>query len=203
LIFIAATSSWIDLNKSVKNVIQISQEDLNKVSSLKSPNNVLAVFEKTFLENSNHIDFNKIVVFLENISNPGNLGSIIRTCDWFGVKNIVCSEKSVDIYNPKVVQSSMGSISRVKVSYLDTDLFLSIIKEKKIFTLVADLKGDDIFSMNKISSGVLFFGNESNGVSEKIKKFALKKITIPKINSYCESLNLSVSFGIIVSRLIK
>ena len=143
------------------------------------------------------------MVFLENISNPGNLGSIIRTCDWFGLNTIVCSESSVNIYNPKVIQSSMGSLSRVDVIYSSTDLFLSIINKKKVIKLVADLDGENVFSMSKISSGVLFFGNEAKGISEKIKKHGYNKITIPKKISNCESLNLSVSFGIILSNLLK
>tara|TARA_B100001057_G_scaffold489139_1_gene574803 strand:- start:4338 stop:5075 length:738 start_codon:yes stop_codon:yes gene_type:complete len=202
LVSIFATSSWINLNSNVKNIIQINQEDLNKVSSLKNPNQVLAIFEKKKIESLSNVNFKKIVVFLENISNPGNLGTIIRTCDWFGLNTIVCSENSVDVYNPKVIQSSMGSLSRVNVVYSSTDLFLSFINKKKVVKLVADLEGENVLSMGKISSGVLFFGNESKGISEKIKKHSFKKITIPKKVSNCESLNLSVSFGIILSKIL-
>ncbi|MBH76068.1 MAG: RNA methyltransferase [Flavobacteriales bacterium] len=202
LVSIFATSSWINLNSNVKNIIQINQEDLNKVSSLKNPNQVLAIFEKKKIKSLSNVNFKKIVVFLENISNPGNLGTIIRTCDWFGLNTIVCSENSVDVYNPKVIQSSMGSLSRVNVVYSSTDLFLSFINKKKVVKLVADLEGENVLSMGKISSGVLFFGNESKGISEKIKKHSFKKITIPKKVSNCESLNLSVSFGIILSKIL-
>ena len=100
LVSVFATSKWINLNNNFKNTIQINQEDLKKISSLKNPNQVLAIFEKKKLISLNKVNFKKIVVFLENISNPGNLGSIIRTCDWFGLNTIVCSESSVDIYNP-------------------------------------------------------------------------------------------------------
>ena len=203
LVSIFATSRWINLNKSIKKIIQINQEDLKKISSLKNPNQVIAIFEKKNIESFKKVNFNKVVVFLENISNPGNLGSIIRTCDWFGLNTIVCSENSVDIYNPKVIQSSMGSLSRVNVVYSSTDLFLSFINKKKVIKLVADLEGENVFSISKISSGVLFFGNEAKGISEKIKKHSFKKITIPKKISRCESLNLSVSFGIILSKLLK
>ena len=202
LVSIFATSSWINLNNNIKNIIQINQEDLNKVSSLKNPNQVLAIFEKKKIKSLSNVNFKKIVVFLENISNPGNLGTIVRTCDWFGLNTIVCSENSVDVYNPKVIQSSMGSLSRVNVVYSSTDLFLSFINKKKVVKLVADLEGENVLSMTKISSGVLFFGNESKGISEKIKKHSFKKITIPKKVSNCESLNLSVSFGIILSKLL-
>lgn len=203
LVSVFATSRWINLNNNFKNTIQINEEDLKKISSLKTPNQVLAIFEKKKLISLNKVNFKKIVVFLENISNPGNLGSIIRTCDWFGLNTIVCSESSVDIYNPKVIQSSMGSLSRVDVIYSSTDLFLSFINKKKVIKLVADLDGENVFSMSKISSGVLFFGNEAKGISEKIKKHGYNKITIPKKISNCESLNLSVSFGIILSNLLK
>ena len=202
LVSIFATSSWINLNNNIKNIIQINQEDLNKVSSLKNPNQVLAIFEKKKFKSLSNVNFKKIVVFLENISNPGNLGTIVRTCDWFGLNTIVCSENSVDVYNPKVIQSSMGSLSRVNVVYSSTDLFLSFINKKKVVKLVADLEGENVLSMTKISSGVLFFGNESKGISEKIKKHNFKKITIPKKVSNCDSLNLPVSFGIILSKLL-
>ena len=156
LVSVFATSRWINLNNNFKNTIQINEEDLKKISSLKTPNQVLAIFEKKKLISLNKVNFKEIVVFLENISNPGNLGSIIRTCDWFGLNTIVCSESSVNIYNPKVIQSSMGSLSRVDVIYSSTDLFLSIINKKKVIKLVADLDGENVFSMSKISSGVLF-----------------------------------------------
>jgi len=203
LVSIFATISWINLNNNFKNAIEINQKDLKRISSLKNPNQVLAIFEKKNTITLNEVNFKKIVVFLENISNPGNLGSVIRTCDWFGLNTIICSENSVNIYNPKVIQSSMGSLSRVNVIYSNTDLFLSFINKKKVIKFVADLQGENVFSMSKISSGVLFFGNESKGISEKIKKQGYNKITIPKNISDCESLNLSVSFGIILSKLLK
>ena len=170
---------------------------------MKSPNQIVGVFEtKEFNVNFKSLH-NQIVIFLEEVTNPGNLGSIIRTADWFGVKNIICSNGSVDLYNPKVVQSSMGSLSRMSVSYVDLEEFILNVRKHNIFSLAADLNGEDIYSQKKISAGIIFFGNESKGVSEKIKSIASRRIKIPSYNHHCESLNLSVSSGIIISELFR
>jgi TrmH family RNA methyltransferase len=203
LISLFATSNWLEANDiSIKNIKTIPLRDLKTISSLKTPNQIIGIFEQKRFQldvNSFKID---IGVFLEDVTNPGNLGSIIRTCDWFGIKKIICSTESVDIYNPKVVQSSMGSLSRLSIKYVNRDFFLSEIKEKNILSFVADLKGENIFTQKKISNGVIFFGNESRGVSNKIKELATKRVTIPNKGNSCESLNLSVSFGIIMSQLL-
>tara|TARA_A100000164_G_C21842809_1_gene740948 strand:- start:164 stop:907 length:744 start_codon:yes stop_codon:yes gene_type:complete len=204
LVSLYATSNWLDNNDiSVLRIKKINERDLKYISSLKSPNQIIGVFEKKqpFIELS--CFKNEIGVFLEDVKNPGNLGSIIRTCDWFGIKKIICSNDSVDVYNPKVIQSTMGSLSRVSVNYISTDLCLSQIKKNKIFSFVADLDGESVFNQVSISNGIIFFGNESKGVSNKIKKTFTDKITIPGNDNDCESLNLSVSFGIIISQLLK
>ena len=203
LVSIFADSNWLTSNDvSLKNVKIIQQRDLRSISSLKNPNQIIGVFEKKKFQ----VDINsfrkEIGVFLEDITNPGNLGSIIRTCDWFGIKKIICSNDSVDIYNPKVVQSSMGSLSRVFIKYVNRDVFLSEIKKNNILSFVADLNGESVFSQSKITKGVIFFGNESRGVSKEINEIATKKITIPNKGNDCESLNLSISFGIIISQLL-
>jgi len=141
-----------------------------------------------------------LVIALEGISNPGNLGSIIRTADWFGVQQIVCSLNSVDLYNPKVIQASMGSLSRVLVSYIDFSKFLLQLKQENIQTFAADLNGDSFYG-KKIKQGVIFFGRESSGLSKKTRSLVHQKIKIPSKNDLCDSLNLSVSFGIIMSEL--
>ena len=110
---------------------------------------IVGVFEtKEFNVNFKSLH-NQIVIFLEEVTNPGNLGSIIRTADWFGVKNIICSNGSVDLYNPKVVQSSMGSLSRMSVSYVDLEEFILNVRKHNIFSLAADLNGEDIYSQKK------------------------------------------------------
>ena len=149
LISVFATSNWLVKNDVLlDNIEQIKQKDLVSVSSLKTPSQIIGVFEKKSFELDVNSLENQVSVFLENVSNPGNLGSVIRTCDWFGINQIICSNQSVDMYNPKVVQSSMGSLSRVSIKYVDVNDFFSILKQKNIFTLVADLNGQNVFNQN-------------------------------------------------------
>ena len=181
---------------------KIKQVELNKISSLKSPNQSLAVFEKSNVNYKLNSLKKKLVIGLEDISNPGNLGAIIRTADWFGVSHIFCSLKSVDVYNPKVIQSSMGSLSRVSVHYVDFSSFFLQIKKEKIKTFAADLKGVNLYK-KKIKTGIIFFGKESSGLSDTVLSRVSDKISIPSNNHLCDSLNLSVSFGIIISEIMK
>jgi len=181
--------------KNLKNYILINSTQLKQISNLKSPNNVLGIFK---IPTNKEIDFNLNIVALEEINDPGNLGTIIRLCDWFGIKNIICSEDSVDCYNPKVVQSSMGSISRVSISYMEFDNLISSVSYN---TVAADLNGkslkEHIFSKNQI----IFFGNESNGFSQKVSSNIKTKITIQRYNDNVESLNLASSVAIVLSEL--
>ena len=181
--------------KNLKNYISINSTQLKQISNLKSPNNVLGIFK---IPVNKKIDFNSNIVALEEINDPGNLGTIIRLCDWFGIKNIICSQNSVDCYNPKVVQSSMGSISRVSISYMEFDNLISSVSYN---TVAADLHGkslkEHIFSKNQI----IFFGNESNGFSQKVSSNIKTKITIQRYNDNVESLNLASSVAIVLSEL--
>ena len=149
---------------------KISTSDLKAISSFKTPNNIVAVFKiKNSSFNINTFK-NKIGIYLEDINIPGNLGAIIRTCDWFGVNNVICSNESVDVYNPKVVQASMGSLSRISVSYVNTKKFLAEIKKENIKSFIADLNGKSIYDHPKLNNGIIFFGNEARGISNKIKE---------------------------------
>ena len=181
--------------KNLKNYISINSTQLKQISNLKSPNKVLGIFK---IPANKEIDFNSNIVALEEINDPGNLGTIIRLCDWFGIKNIICSQNSVDCYNPKVVQSSMGSISRVSISYMEFDNLISSVSHN---TVAADLNGkslkEHIFSKNQI----IFFGNESNGLSQKVSSNIKTKITIQRYNDNVESLNLASSVAIVLSEL--
>ena len=181
--------------KNLKNYISINSTQLKQISNLKSPNKVLGIFK---IPVNNEIDFNANIIALEEINDPGNLGTIIRLCDWFGIKNIICSDNSVDCYNPKVVQSSMGSISRVSISYMEFDNLISSVSHN---TVAADLNGkslkEHIFSKNQI----IFFGNESHGFSQKVSSNIKTKITIQRYNDNVESLNLASSVAIVLSEL--
>ena len=141
---------------------KILKTNLLQISNLKTPNKVVAIFR---IPKPNKIDFTSQIIALDNISDPGNLGTIIRLCDWFGIKDLLCNTETVDCYNPKVIQASMGSISRVNITYLD---FKELFREKKLNVVAADLKGE---SMNKFpfqENQIVVFGNESLGLSLEI-----------------------------------
>ena len=173
---------------------KLSEKNLESISNLKSPNGDLAVFN--LIDKS--IKNERLYIVLDGINDPGNLGTIIRTCDWFGINQIICSNSSVDCYNPKVIQSSMGSLSRVNVIYTE---ILEFLKSKNLPIYAADLKGEKL-KKSKISDKCIWvFGSESHGISEKIKKLVDNSFTIPKYNKdvKTESLNLSTSLAIILS----
>ena len=173
---------------------KINSEKLSMISNLKTPNNVLAVFKIPKLRD---IDFSKNIIALENISDPGNLGSIIRLCDWFGIDDLICSLDTVDCYNPKVIQATMGSIARVNITYSD---FNFLIKKSNNLVL-ADLNGTTIKNYNFKKNQIIFFGNESEGVSNHLKKEVSDSITIKKYGDKINSLNVANSVAIVLSQL--
>jgi RNA methyltransferase, TrmH family len=181
-----------------ENKIEIVQNfELEKISSLATANEVLAIFKQ-----KQHIKLNdlasNITLVLQDVQDPGNLGTIIRTVDWFGVKNIVCSLATVDCYSPKVVQSTMASLGRVHILYTDVETFLE--NNKNIATYAAVLNGKDISTMPKIKAGIILMGNESKGLPESIINKASHKISIAKVGE-AESLNVAVATSIILYAL--
>ena len=140
-----------------------------------------------------------VSLVLDTIQDPGNLGTIIRTADWFGIEQIFCSNDSADMYNPKVVQSTMGSIARVKIFY--TDLAAWLQDQKDLFIYAAALEGQNVTAMKKINEGLIVLGNESKGISPSIFDLVDLKITIPRKGS-TESLNAAVAAGIILSHIV-
>ena len=175
--------------------IPISSSQLKQISNLKTPNKVLGLFK---IPKSSEIDFNSNIIALEEINDPGNLGTIIRLCDWFGIKNIICSSNSVDCYNPKVIQASMGSICRVNISYMDFHKFLD---NENYNTVAADLNGQNLRDFTFSDNQIIFFGSESNGLSKTLSYQMDNKITIQRYNDNVESLNLATTVGIILSEL--
>ena len=181
--------------KNLENYVSINSAQLKQISNLKSPNNVLGVFK---IPTNPEIDFNSNIVALEAINDPGNLGTIIGLCDWFGIKNIICSNNSVDCYNPKVIQSSMGSIGRVRISYMD---FEDLLVNTNHSSVAADLTGVKLNNYSFSKNQIIFFGSESNGFSEKLSSGLKNKITIERFNNNVESLNLASSVAIVLSEL--
>lgn len=182
--------------EGVKNsVIQLSKPELNKISNLSNPKNSLGVFE---IPKPKKINYNKLIIGLDNISDPGNLGTIIRLCDWFGLEDLICSFDTVDCYNPKVVQASMGSISRVNITYLDLQ---KTLENNSLKTYGTYMQGDSIFEIDEIKNGVILFGNEANGINPNLSKFIDKRLSIPRFGKLkkTESLNVANALSIVLS----
>jgi RNA methyltransferase, TrmH family len=201
---ICAVESWFNENgellisASIEDKLIINEFELEKISLLQTPNKVLAVFyQREYMPDNLK---NKISLMLDEIQDPGNMGTIIRTADWFAIKNIICSEDCVDYYNPKVVQSSMGSLGKVNIIYSDLEKFIN--ENKNIALYAATLTGTSLYTFNKIEEGMILIGNESKGIDNELLKLVREQITIPKFGE-ADSLNSSVSTGIILSHLFK
>lgn len=175
--------------------ISITEQELKKISALSTPNTCLAVFK---IPAENKIIDTGLVLALDDIRDPGNLGTILRLCDWFGIKQIICSKETVDIYNPKVVQATMGSITRVNVNYVDLKTFLS---QTKLPVFGTFMNGETIYQSNLPQEGIIIMGNEANGISDEIEKMVTNRITIPKFGELqkTESLNVATATAIILS----
>ncbi len=202
---IIATKRWINLHRNAESkcseLIEATEDELKKISSLKTPNQVVAAVKfakSTFTLKDLE---GKLAIMLDEIQDPGNLGTIIRLCDWFGIKNIICSNSTVDIYNPKVVQASMGSIFRVNIEYAELTEWLETYQNAFGYPVFgAFLEGKNIYRENLPAKGLIIFGNESKGISEVVSQYISEKITIPRIaGTGAESLNVSLAAAIICS----
>jgi len=184
--------------KNMTNQFEIDYKLLKKMSFLNNPDDHIAIFQ---FKKTKPIEDNNLIIALESIRDPGNLGTIIRTCEWFGVKDVVCSLDSVDCYNQKVIQSAMGSISRVNITYLNLKDYLKSFNSVIIGT---SLSGKNLYDSNiKPNKGILIFGNEANGLSRELLKLTNFNLTIPKfnLNSFPESLNIASSLSIILGEI--
>ncbi|PLX13554.1 MAG: RNA methyltransferase [Marinilabiliales bacterium] len=206
IIRIFATSTWIqsrhlELNNiDNKELVEITDEDLKKISALSTPNKVMAVAKKSEYSYTFDNIKSKLNLFLDNINDPGNLGTIIRIADWFGIEDIFCSLESVDVYNPKVVQASMGAIYRTKVHYVDSIDFLQKAIQLNGFNIYGTfLEGKNIYEEELKENGLIILGSESHGITENLKPFINKKLFIPSFPSNMEtseSLNISIAAAI-------
>ena len=202
---IFALDSWITANQRLltkyDDVLHlISQKDLDRISSLKTPNQILVVCKVPTYRLDLPTINNSLTLFLDDLQNPGNMGSILRIADWYGLPYIFCSKNCVDIYNPKVIQASMGAFLRVKI--VSTDFSSLLEKCPNLPSFAAVLEGEDVFKADLPKNGMLIIGNEGAGVSEKIKGQATHLIRIPKgENGGAESLNAAVATGILCAVL--
>lgn len=199
---IYALSEWLQTdsaNIAIKKgieILEISPAMLERISQLKTPN--LAVAEVEIPDEKKHqINHQQPVLALDGISDPGNMGTIIRTADWFGFQQIVCSENCVELYNPKVLQATMGSFMRVNLFYTDLKRWIeSLSEEHQVYGAVMD--GKNFYETEISDCPVFLIGNESRGISESLKPLIAKKITIPRFGK-AESLNASIATAIILS----
>lgn len=182
-------------NINAAKVTIISEKELKRISFLKTPNTALAVFE---IPQPKPIKSDGLIVALDAVSDPGNLGTIIRLCDWFGIKDLVCSTDTVDCFNPKVVQATMGSITRVNINYVDLEGFL---KSYNGPVFGAFMDGENVYSAQLPKNGVLVMGNEANGISKDVESFVTEKVAIPRFGDLraTESLNVATATAILLS----
>jgi TrmH family RNA methyltransferase len=175
--------------------ISITEQELKKISALSTPNTCLAVFK---IPAENIVIDSGLILALDDIRDPGNLGTILRLCDWFGIQQIICSKETVDIYNPKVVQATMGSITRVNVNYVDLKSFITNAKLPVFGTF---MNGENIYQSNLPQNGIIIMGNEANGISAEIEKTVTSRLTIPRFGKLqkTESLNVATATAIVLS----
>lgn len=173
----------------------VTEQELKKISALSTPNTCLAVFK---IPAENTIIDSGLILALDDIRDPGNLGTILRLCDWFGIQQIICSKETVDVYNPKVVQATMGSIARVNVNYVDLKSFITNAKLPVFGTF---MNGENIYQSVLPQNGIIIMGNEANGISAEIEKTVTSRLTIPRFGKLqkTESLNVATATAIVLS----
>lgn len=203
---IVGTSDWFANNKpNAEELIEIEDlSEMKKITQLSSPTPVFALFYKqvSVIKYESLLDKKALILVLDSIQDPGNMGTIIRIADWFGIRNIVCSHSTVDIYNSKTVQATMGALARVNVSYTDLEEFLMLCKMKEFPIYGTFLDGDSIYDSELSDYGVVIMGNEGKGVSDSVANFVTNKLLIPNypVNEITsESLNVAVATAIVCS----
>jgi len=176
---------------------QISNKDLDRITGFKKANKILAVVKQHENSTPNYSE-NNLILVLEDVNDPGNLGTIIRTADWFGITQIIASKKTVELYNPKVIQSSMGAVYRMNYSVNDLNLEINKLKQNKYKIAGAIIHGENIYNSTLPTKTALLMGSESHGISNELLKDIDLKISIPNFGK-TESLNVAMATGILLS----
>lgn len=199
---LVALKSWvnesrelIDQHPGIK-IIETDESWLERISSLKTPNQVIGVFRKPEFQKSS--PQNKFSLALDAVQDPGNLGTIVRTADWFGIDLVVCGTGSADLYNSKVIQATMGSISRVQVLYTDLSEYFAAHQDVPVYAMT--MKGKNIFTAGQLEKGIILVGNEARGINAELLSMAAMEITIPG-GERTESLNAAMAAGIAMAEL--
>lgn len=192
-LFVTNDKTFTSVPKDKINAITVSE--IKKISVLTTANDCLALFK---IPVEQEMSLKGLVLGLDDIRDPGNLGTIIRLCDWFGIETLLCSDETVDVYNPKVVQATMGSISRVNVVYTNLEKALKVTSLPILGTF---MDGENIYKKELPKEGIIVMGNEANGISPEIENLVTQKIAIPRFGKLqqTESLNVATATAIILS----
>ena len=203
---LVATPLWMEKNRTIADskgcdTIEVDDEELRKVSFLCHPQHVLTVFEKPYSDTGAPTLGGKLSIALDGVQDPGNLGTIIRIADWFGIEDVICSRDTADAYSPKVIQATMGSIARVRVAYVDLCQTLgSLQPDFPVYGTL--LEGDNIYSQQLSDEGIIVMGNEGNGISPAIRKAVNRALRIPNFpegRATADSLNVAIATAITCS----
>jgi len=195
-----------DLTRFVNVTEEVSYEELKHISTLKTPHNALAVVPMPERELDTSEVLDQLCVALDFVQDPGNLGTIIRAAAWFGIKNIVCSKDCVDVYNPKVIQASMGALLHVKVFYYDLMKLFTSAAKNKIPIFGTTLEGESIYNHKLNNKGIILLGNESKGISDELLPFITEKIMIPRFSNAkqgIDSLNVGMAASVVFSEFLR
>jgi len=193
----AFDSKVLKLSQKI-NLCEISVTDLERISSLKTPQDAIAQVRIPSWPALDRKALNgRFSLVLDGIQDPGNMGTIIRIADWFGINNIICSEDTVDVYNPKVIQATMGSLARVKIYYTDLPVLLGLVNLPVFGAL---LSGDNIYNTDFGDEGLILMGNEGNGIRPETEKMVTRAVTIPRIGG-AESLNVAIATALFCSEI--
>lgn len=199
---VLAKPSWMATQGDIpaKELLEADDDDIRKASFLKTPQDVLAVFKRPAWSLAEADPAASLVLALDGIQDPGNLGTIIRLADWFGIEHIVCSPDTADVFSPKTVQATMGALAHVKVHYTDLAIYLKAQAEKKIPLFGTFLDGENMYTKELSANGIIVMGNEGNGIRPEIEDLIDQKLYIPSFpaeRETSESLNVAIATAVI------
>ena len=197
---LVATRSWLDIHPQVgaDEVIEVTQEELTRASLQKTPQDVLAIFEQPDYPMNPEVISQSLCLALDDVQDPGNLGTIIRVADWFGIEHIFCSLGTVDVYNPKTIQATMGALARVKLHYCNLPSLIASLGDVPVYGTFLD--GKNIYGEDLGTNGLIVMGNEGKGVSQEVADMVNKRLYIPNYppqRETSESLNVAMATGIV------
>ena len=197
---LVATRTWLDRNPNVRaeEIIEVTPDELTRASLQKTPQEVLAVFDQPVYEMDASVVSKELCLALDDVQDPGNLGTIIRLADWFGIEHIFCSQGTVDVYNPKTIQATMGALARVKLHYCHLPSLIASVGETPVYGTFLD--GENMYGKELSSHGLIVMGNEGNGISDEVGKLVNERLYIPNYppqRETSESLNVAIATSVI------